>query len=138
METGLNSIEDLLTPARGFRSSRHTCRKPLLFDPAQSACHQGGGGPLPPSRPWSGLVSPRLGISLGLALIFGSRLGAAAFWLILRLNFASILEGDPCENFTRSALSHCWPSLWTLYFSTQERLMLRASPAFTKWYRSRT
>src|SRR5262245_17984368 len=31
METGINSIEGLLTPARGFRSSRHTCRKPFFL-----------------------------------------------------------------------------------------------------------
>ena len=59
---GLNSIEGLLTPARGFRSSRHTCRKPLLFDPAQSACHQEGGGPLLPPAP--GVVWFRLAFSL--------------------------------------------------------------------------
>src|SRR5215831_13275090 len=55
---GLNSIEGLLTPARGFRPSRHTCRRPLLFDPAQSACHQEGGGPL--LHPARGVVWIRL------------------------------------------------------------------------------
>src|SRR5262249_56655744 len=54
--------QHLLTPARGFRSSRHTCRKPLLFDPAQSACYQQGGGPLLPPAP--GVVCFRLAFSL--------------------------------------------------------------------------
>src|SRR5262252_8023264 len=82
METGINSIEGLLTPARGFRSSRHTCRKPLLFDPAQSACHQEGGGPLSllPLE-WSGFAPARQ-IALKVAHVLGLYHGATATGLV--------------------------------------------------------
>src|SRR5262249_5361589 len=60
---GLTALNDLLTPARGFRSSRHTRRKPLLFDPAQSACHQEGGGPLGQPLEWSASQAGRASIA---------------------------------------------------------------------------
>src|SRR5262249_32651787 len=80
METGINSIEGLLTPARGFRSSRPTCRKPLLFDPAQSACYQEGGGPLLPPAP--GVVCFQLAFSLMFPA--GRRSSPTSFfWVVL-------------------------------------------------------
>src|SRR5215471_10229011 len=58
MKTGINSIEPWANPRKGLKVvAPYICRKPLLFDPAQSACHQEGGGPLLPPAP--GVVSFR-------------------------------------------------------------------------------
>jgi len=66
---GLNSIEGLLTPLGALGRRATTCRKPLLFDPAQSAWHQEDGGPLLPPLAVSGLVC----FSIGLVLMFADQ-----------------------------------------------------------------